>query len=324
MEAKTNNTPQEIYKVLMAARRLLFVSHRKPDGDTLGANLGLYHYIKAWPDKEITIFCADSPSQVYLFMPGIGLVQHDRQVLERAYDCICTFDAGDLEVTNITEAIVSQRANGAILIDFDHHATNARFGDLNYVMAEAASSTEAIYRFIVANGGVISPAMATCLMIGLVTDTGFFSNPATHASAFQTAKMLVLAGAEFSLIQERFLKDKNIMALRLWGEALNRLSYNSEFGVAWTYITKEETYQNGNSDEMTEGLSNFLNLILDVPVVLVLKEKQDGVKGSLRSTAAIDVAELAGQFGGGGHKRAAGFFIDDASLEVTDEGCRIV
>ena len=74
METKPNNTPEEIHQVIDAASRILLISHRKPDGDTLGANLGLYHYIKNLLDKEIVIFCVDTPASVYKFMPGIEML----------------------------------------------------------------------------------------------------------------------------------------------------------------------------------------------------------------------------------------------------------
>lgn len=320
---KPNNDPKEIYNCLINARHILLISHRKPDGDTLGANLGLYHYIKNFPDKEIVVFCVDQPGSIFAFMPGVGLVRSDKQLLSKIYDCICIFDAGDLLMTQIPDELIAQQRAGAIIIDFDHHITNTRFGNLNYVVTDAASSTEVVYRFITANGGVINPSGATCLLVGLVTDTGFFTNAATHSKALETARALVLAGADFPLIQERFLKDKNTIALQLWGEALSRLTYNKECGLAWTYVTREELTVDGQGDDLVDGLSNFLNTVLDVPIILVLKEKADGVSGSLRSMAGIDVSLLAAQFGGGGHKRAAGFFIP-GKLEITADGCRVV
>lgn len=323
METKPNNTPQEIHNVIEAANRVLLISHRKPDGDTLGANLGLYHYIKNFSDKEIIIFCVDSPASLYSFMPSIGLAQNNKEWLRSSFDCICIFDAGDLLMTEIPDELLEQQKRGAQIINFDHHITNTRFGNMNFVLTDAASSTEVVYRFITSNGGAINPACATCLLTGLVTDTGFFSNGATRATSLALARTLVLAGADFSAIQGRFLKDKNMFGLRLWGQALDRLSYNSELGIAWTYIRKEELVNNPQGDDMTDGLSNFLDTVLDVPVILVLKEKADGIAGSLRSIADIDVSALAKQFGGGGHKRAAGFFIPGASLEIEDGICRI-
>ena len=324
METKPNNTPEEIHQVIDAASRILLISHRKPDGDTLGANLGLYHYIKNLLDKEIVIFCVDTPASVYKFMPGIGLVTNDKQILQKLFDCICIFDAGDLLMTEISNEILEQQRRGAVIIDFDHHVTNTRFGNFNFVLTDAASSTEVVYRFIKSIGGTINQASATCLLVGLVTDTGFFSNGATKSTSLELARALVLAGADFPAIQERFLKDKNVFGLRLWGEALNRLSYNTEFGIAWTYIRKEELTSIPGGSETVEGLSNFLDTVLNVPIILVLKEKEDGVSGSLRSCAEIDVSALALQFGGGGHKRAAGFFVKGASLEIENGICRII
>ena len=236
---RENNDPKDIYKTILAARRILLISHRKPDGDTLGANLGFYFFLKTLAgEREICIFCPDPPSALYNFLPGVTEVLNNRDIFLEQFDCILTFDAADLEVTNSINELALQRNQGAVLIDFDHHATNSRFGDLNYVLVDAASSTEVVYRFITLNNGVITAQGATCLMTGLVTDTGFFSNAATSASALAVAKQLLRLGADYFLIQERMLKDKTAFALKLWGEAFSRLTYNNDYSLAWTYIPK--------------------------------------------------------------------------------------
>lgn len=320
---RENNHPKDIYKIILAARRLLLVSHRKPDGDTLGANLGFYFFLKTLPGaREIFIFCADDPSALYRFIPGVSLIKTDRNIFNQPFDVIMTFDAGDLEVTNIADELEAQRQAGAVLLDFDHHATNVRFGDYNYVLTDAASSTEVIFRFITANGGSINPSSATCLLTGLVTDTGFFSNGATHAQALNVSKQLLSLGADYYLIQERLLKDKSMFIFQLWGQAFERLTYNENYNIAWTYLTKDEIAFGPKDINVTDGLSNFLNSMLNVPAILVLKETPDGVSGSLRSTEAVDVGALAQSLGGGGHTRAAGFFLP-GQLTISDDGCMI-
>lgn len=319
-----NNSPEEIYEAIKRSRRIALVSHRRPDGDTLGANLGFYHWLLTLREKrEIVIFCVDTPSSLYMFLPGRSILQNDLAIWDKPFDLIATFDAGDLTITEVAGKINKQQEFGALLIDFDHHITNPRFGDLNYVLTEAASSTEVIYHFIIANAGRVTSAGATCLLAGLVTDTGFFSNPATQAKALAVARELVALGADYPLIQEKFLKDKNLFALQLWGVILERLTYQAEYELAWTYVTKDELALMPKDVDVTDGLSNFLNDTLNLPAILVVKEKPDGLSGSLRSSAKINVASLAKQLGGGGHTRAAGFFIEGARLVVDDDGCRV-
>jgi phosphoesterase RecJ-like protein len=161
--------------------------------------------------------------------------------------------------------------------------------------------------------GGLNREIGTCLMTGLVTDTGGFTNLATTASSIDTASDLLGKGVNLRSITKRTLQNRSVATLHLWGRALERLSTHSS-GLITTGITKKDMDECGANHAAIEGVANFLNTI-DTAVaakgVMVLAEPEDGlIKGSLRTThPLIDVSKLATLLGGGGHKKAAGFSL---------------
>lgn len=299
---------KQIETAVAEAQNIVTVSHRKPDGDTLGGSLGFYNYLKTL-GKKVTAFCIDKPASMYSFMPGIFEVTNNTGVFKNA-DSICVFDASDLRFVAIQEIVDSLNPRPKI-INIDHHATNERFGDINLVITDACSTTEALYRYLKQAGFGMTKEVATCLLTGIITDTSRFYNPATSREAFKAAGELIRAGANINQVTQALERNKTLDALRVWGIAFDRLTVNPETGLAVTVLRHEDIGDDEVTQESVEGLSNFLSGVLNVKGVMVLKSTKDGqVKGSLRTTRDdIDVSALAKQFGGGGHKKAAGFMI---------------
>lgn len=306
----THEVPSKlIFEKLAAAKRPLLVAHKKPDGDTLGAMMAVYNWLRD-QGREAYAFCLDAPPEAYGYFPRILEVQTDREIFkDEAVDVVCVFDAGDLPYAGIAE-LVAGMPSRPFLADFDHHVTNTFFGDGNLVITDASSTAEVVHGFFVSNGIEISRPMATCLMTGLLTDTSNFSNPATTVKSLEIAAELLLKGVSFREISRRLMRNKPIEALKLWGTALERLRWDPKKRLATTALTLQDIKDHPIEDEHLEGLSNFLNRVLKAEVVLVLKEMPGGkVKGSYRSASDVDVSELAKAYGGGGHKKAAGFTV---------------
>lgn len=309
----------ELYRrtrdVALAARHPLLVAHRRPDGDTLGAMLAFGRWLER-QGKAHTRFCVDGVPAAYRFMPGADQVTADQDAVKRtAPDAVFFFDAGDLKMTGIEELLAALPQPK--LVNVDHHVTNTAFGHINLVVTDASSTAEVVHRFHEAVGETVDRATATCLLTGLCTDTGNFSNPATTAQALRVGSALLSRGAKFGDVLQHIFRNKSVAVLKLWGVALSRLTVNRTYGIASTVLTRADYDEAGvGVDESTDGISNFLNAVLDVPTVLVLKEGKDGaVRGSLRTTGDRDVAKLAAHFGGGGHKKAAGFAVKGRLVE---------
>jgi len=297
----------------------LLISHKKPDGDTLGAMLAFAGALEA-KGVAHTRFCADEVPSPYFFMPGSHLVTSDHDaVLDARPDIVISFDAGDLVFAG-AHGLVSRIYPKPFIINIDHHHTNTRFGDINAVVTDAASTTEVVHRLMATNNISVDMKMATCVLTGLCTDTGNFSNPATTSSSLLLGANLLAQGAKFGSVYRALWKNKSLEGLKLWGAALERLRYNPENQTATTALFLKDLADSDSDEEAAEGISNFLSSVLNVSVVLVLREAENGkVKGSYRTTGDIDVSALAAAYGGGGHKKAAGFLAAGGIEELANE-----
>ena len=298
----------QLERAVRTSRHALLIAHRKPDGDTLGSMLAFGLYLEMI-GKPHTRFCVDKPDKALLFLSGVECVIQDQDAVRLGSpDLIVTFDAGDLRMTNVEETIKGLVTRGAGLVNIDHHATNERFGTINLVISDASSTAEVVFRYLTHTGQSVSPDIATCLLAGLATDTWNFTNPATTAQALEVGAKLIAAGARRQAVLANIFQNKPVGLLKLWGTALSRLKFDEESGIASTAVFHEDAAAVGLPETSNEEISNTLSLLLNVPVIMVLRTTQDGkVKGSLRTTRDIDVSAIAAYYGGGGHRKAAGF-----------------
>ncbi len=304
------------YDALTHASRVLIVSHPKPDGDTLGAASAMVNFCRTH-NIPADVFCLDHIPEQYSYMPGTEEYTNDPSIFSsQPHDVLAVFDAGDLRYAGIAELITSMPTPPRI-VNFDHHVTNERFGAVNVVDVKASSTAEVVYDFFRENGVEVSREMSICLLTGILTDTGVFSNAATTWTSLEAASDLLRRGAKIQEVSKKLIQNKTVPALRLWGTAFARLKHNREAGVASTAVFMKDLDEEQVDGEHADGISNFLNSVLDVKVVLVLKEMSGGfVKGSYRTTGDTDVSALAKALGGGGHKKAAGFTVAGRIVET--------
>jgi phosphoesterase RecJ-like protein len=315
MNVQHQNTAKAIFQKLSQARRPILIAHRKPDGDTLGAMMAVYNHLRN-AGREAIAFCVDVPPEPYAYIQRIREVKSDPAVFrDESIDLICVFDAGDLDYTG-AGAHVEAMPRRPFVANFDHHVTNTRFGDLNLVVTDASSTAEVVHDFFTVNSIECDRGMAACVMTGIMTDTSSFSNPATTVGSLEIAAALLLKGVSIPEINRSLIRNKPMPALKLWGRALERLRWDARTRIASTALFQDDFKDHPVDDEYVRSLSNFLNRVLDVAVVLVLKETPEGlVSGSYRSSDDTDVAALALSFGGGGHKKAAGFVTAGKIIE---------
>lgn len=319
-----NYLHQQILSVLANAKRVLIVSHRKPDGDTIGAALALAHYCERL-GKVYSCFCIDEPAPYLQFLPKAHQVTNDPTVWSAPdLDVVVVVDAGDLKYAGV-DKLVATIPGQYTLINIDHHVTNPGYGQLNLVDSTASSTCEIVYHLLESVRAIDRNA-ATCLLTGLITDTGSFSNLATTASAVDVAAKLLAKGANLPQISKQALQYRPYNTLKLWGRALERLREDPQTGMIVTGVTLEDIHECNADEEAVSGISNFLNTLdqASEKIILVLTESQPGmVKGSLRTTnPLLDVTEFAKLYGGGGHKKAAGFSVA-GTLELTPDGYAI-
>lgn len=299
----------------MNAKKILIIPHQHPDGDCLGSAGALQEFLNN-ANKDARIFCATPAHERFHFIPHARAISTDiAHFADPDIDLVVVLDSGDLRYAGVADHLKNHRAD---IINIDHHPTNEKYGAINLVIPTASSTAEIVFHFFKHNSVVITPAMATALLTGIVTDTGNFTNGATNPTAMIIAGELLRAGANLNMVNQNTLKNKSLAVLKLWGAALARLTRHDESGITHTYLTQKDFAEQGVSESEADGIANFLNNLEGGKISLMLKETADGkIKGSLRTTRDdTDVAAMAKNLGGGGHKKAAGFTVDGTIDEV--------
>ncbi len=325
-----NKKLQKIYKevnsVLLQSRNVLITAHKKPDTDALGSVFSLAQYLN-FLGKKYLIFL-DQYDNFYNNLPFLNFfdVLKDKDHIPwKEIDLAVVLDSGDLERSGIVEKKENIPAHLNI-VNIDHHISNNYFGKINLVESSASSTTEILAKFFKNIGFKISKEVATALLAGILADTDNFSNKGTSRESFDVAADLLKQGANINKINHHNRNNHQLDALKLWGKLFQRLGKNKKYGSVYTVITKEELKisQEKKLSDKVEDLVNFLNNLKDSRFSMVLKEYEDEIKVSLRTTKDnIDVSRLALFFGGGGHKKAAGFSIK-GKLAKTKSGWKII
>lgn len=312
---------RQIHDLLLKAQNPVFISDERVDGDSLGAALAMVDYMKQFGKRPPVFVSTEIPVQ-YQALPHLHVCTTDRSVFDDStIDLVVTFDSSDgVYIRELVDLIPAEPT----IINIDHHATNPNFGHINQVLVSSPATAEVIYRFFIENDVLISRDAATCLLAGLCFDTSAFSNAATNEDAFKAASHLVMIGGRVQDVIRTMFQNRSISALRVWGLALERLYEHPELNFVSTCLTREDIEQNEVTDGEIDGLSNFLSFVTDASTLFVLRETQEGgVKVSMRSHER-DVSAIAHAFGGGGHKRAAGFTLDNARLLCEERTWKVV
>jgi len=311
-------------QLIDAAEKVIIVAHQRPDGDALGSACAFSLYLKDIK-KNHDIFCRHEAPKYYGFLPALERLSSDeRLIVHGDHDVLVCLDSGDLAYAGVHAHLQQRTKPGHTIINIDHHATNTHYGHLNIVDASASSTSELMFHMFDHLNHPMTTDLATCMLTGIVTDTGGFTNLATTSSALQVASHLIASGARIWDIQSYTQKNKSVNTLKLWGTALSRLTKHSS-GIVTTVLTQEDIMVCNADAESIEGIANFLNTLDEAKAIAVIKENDDGtVKVSLRTTQdKVDVSRLARFFGGGGHKKAAGFTIP-GRITKTPQGFQIV
>lgn len=309
---------QKIADLVRNADRILLLTDERIDGDTTGSTLGLYHVLLAM-GKKVDMFSPKPIPPTFAFMPGIDRISNDATLFAADdIDLVMICDCSDGVYIN---SFLPKMPRRVPLVSFDHHATNPHYGTVNAVEPEAASTADVVWRFIKSANFPMNKAAAQCLLTGITTDTqAFFGANTTAAAVEASAELTKLGGRLHDIVRHTFM-NKSEASLKLWGLAFERLFFDEMFNAIATAITIDDIRAHGATTEDIEGISNFLNAMLDESheVVVVYRETDDGaVKGSVRSRGRDVAHEVESKYGGGGHKLAAGFKVNNAHLQERD------
>ena len=285
------------------ANRILLLTHISPDGDAIGSLLGLYWALKAG-GKEALPVSSDGCPEVFRFLPGSGNIVNKPG---GEFDLSILLDCADLSRAGKPAERLTPDLN------IDHHATNPRFGRLNFVEPDRASTAELITDLLPGFRLPLTPEAAECLLCGVVSDTLGFRTTNTDARALTAAQTLMAAGADLPHVYDYALNRRPFAAAQLWGHALSRASLSGR--IAWTTILLADKKAVGYNGRGDADLINLLTTINEADVFLVFVEHENNeVKISWRARPGYDVARLAQSFGGGGHVSAAGANLKNITL----------
>ena len=289
----------------------LLMIHEEPDGDTLSGTVACYLAIKSL-GKKVSMVCKDEIPRPFLFLPAVKFIKKD--ILFGDFDCILIIDCGDLKRTGFAERLKKFAKVSKNLINIDHHPKNDlwKIANLNLIDQKASSASEIVWELLKKIPVSISSDMATAILTGIYTDTGGFKHSNTTPQTLKIASELLVYGARLKTITRNVALNKSIAALRLWGIALSRIHKNQKLQIVSSVITSEDLEKCQAVHADLAGVVNLMNSIPDSSATILFYETSEGkIRASLRTEKEkVDVARIAKLFGGGGHKKAAGFTVE--------------
>lgn len=284
----------------------LVTGHVDPDGDCIGSMLAVAHYLAA-KGKRVHCYVPGEIPEVYRRLPGFELFVEADALPDLTFEVIVALDAP----TPARTEVIDDPEDGRSIVNIDHHPTNTRYGTVNVVDEGAAAAAVLVYRYLSFSApGGITPEIADALYLGVLMDTGGFRFQNTDAEALETAARLVDHGARPHELAHEFMYMKTYVALKLLAVVLDSLEMHTDDRIAALSVTEEMLRTTGASLEDTEGFVDYAASIDNVELSALFREiAPREVRVSLRSRDSHDVAALAAEFGGGGHRAAAGLTV---------------
>ena len=302
--------------VLARARRVLVTTHMSPDGDAFGSALAMSIFLdRRGIDHEVLNHDDRVPYNLR-FLPGVERI---RQTIKgEEADTAIVLDLDSLRRVGDDIRALVDHCPTMVLID--HHIPHEAPGDLRIVDVTSPATALILYELFKSMGATITPEMATCLLAGIITDTGGFRyNNTTVAALAASAELFAAGGALVQVSQESYMK-KPLESTKLLGRGLENMRLAEQNQLAWTVLDSADFEAFGALEEHSEGIANELLSIDTVQIAAVLRHPPGRkMRASLRSRAKYDVAAVARLFQGGGHKNAAGCTFESSIQEAETE-----
>lgn len=306
--------------LLTASKAVFLTTHERTDGDDLSVVLSLARELKA-QGKQVVIGIKGGVPKSLQFLSGSEAVQ---ETLPEGFspDLIVLSGCSTKERTGLTDLLDPSIAT----INFDHHPDNSFFGTVNVVDPGASSVAELTYHFFKYTHWKIDAHIATCLLTGIITDTGSFLHSNTESSTLKAASELMRKGARSSLIAKHTFSSSDEATLRAWSKAIDNTWLDEHKRMICSVVTEEDLFEIGNPPpSVFERFVETINKVPEASFALFLKQDGNIIKGSLRSDpqkaeGGFDVGQLARLLGGGGHQFAAGFSLPGKLKKLTGPG----
>lgn len=303
---------EEIQSALRRHRSFCVVGHVRPDGDCIGSQLALGLALEV-AGKDVVVWNDDAVPPKLRFLDPENRVRKPKP--GQSFDCVVATDAASFERLGRTGECVSQRA---LFINIDHHRSNTRYADLNWICPDKPSTGELVYELLRSLKWEVTRAIADCLFTAISTDTGSFQYPSTRPETYRTAGELVERGADLSRICNEVYQSFPLSRVRLLRHVYNRFRLTHDDRIAYLWLKKSDYSRAGATPAESEGLIDHIRSIEPVLVAALFEEIEEQLtRVSLRSKhPGVDVNRIASQFGGGGHSAAAGLRVAGSPLSA--------
>ena len=289
----------QVVELVEKKDRFAITSHVRPDGDSLGSSLGLYWLLRAL-DKEVEVTMRDMAPHAYQQLPGADAIRVTPAV-DRPYDAVFVIECSDIDRPGLIDL------EKQFVVNIDHHSTTALFGAINWIDSTASAVGEMIYNLCKATGVRVTKEIAECVYTALLTDTGSFHYSNTTERTFKIASELVRTGVKPAKTAEAIFGSYQWPKIELLSLVLATAKRDETGHIAWMEQTLEMQEQTCASEEDADGFVNYPLSVAEIEATALFKECSPGVyRTSLRSKGDVNVAKVAEQFGGGGHRNAAG------------------
>lgn len=303
-----DNIKEEIEK----AKDIVILTHESPDGDAVGSALAMYLTLKKL-GKEVDVIIPEH-SNVFDFLPAADKIKKEGK--EESYDLAISVDVTGIARLN---GLAKYFEDAKVKIQIDHHQVNEMFADYNFVNPASPACAQNLIFIIEQLGVEIDKEIGTCLLTGIITDTGGFKYEGVSAETFEFTSWLLAKGVNVSEVYKKVLQVKTKANFELRKLIMDRMEFLCDNKITFTYITLEDLNKVNAKEGDHEGLVEIGRDIEGVEVSVFLREKEKGFKASLRSNNYVNVSDVCIAFNGGGHIRAAGCNVSGTLEECKEK-----
>jgi phosphoesterase RecJ-like protein len=304
----------QIVKIINKYNSFLITSHINPDGDAIGSQFALRSLLKQLGKKAIIINDKSLPS-TYSFLGKWVSVDELAQRLD--FEVGIVLDSSNLSRLGRVSSLLSP-GKRVIIINIDHHISNERFADLNWIDIKACAVGEMIYRLYNKMNCQIRAKDALSIYVAILTDTGSFRYANTNGNTHRVISELIEYGVKPEFVAEKLYESASLASMKLLGLALLTIKIINKGRIGWLYVTNDMLKKVNAKLQDTEDLVNYVRSLKKIEIAIFFSETEvkDEIRVSLRSKGAVDVNLLAKEFGGGGHCRASGCRVKGRLNEV--------
>ena len=310
-------TLDNILEEIKKADTILILSHENPDGDAIGSGLAMMWALKNM-EKNVDLVIKEYPEN-FKFLPGTEFIKNKPD--DKEYDLAIAVDCADIK--RINSIYVEDFENAKVKIQFDHHTKNSMFADYNFVNPVSPACCQilaTVFDYIKVEK---TKDITTCLLTGIITDTGGFRNTNITTDTFEFASFALLKGINVSKLYNQVLMVKTKEKFEAEKIAMQRMEFFGDGKISFTYITNKDKEEIKTNIGDLDGIVEIGKNIEGVEVSIFIYEREEDFKISLRSKDYVDVSEICMLFGGGGHIRAAGCnmatTLEDAKNKIVNE-----